>query len=329
MATIPSNKRQRIAEQSLNISNLPDGILCYVASYLAQPSRALFAVAMTSPSKSWTKDNFTTDSKHQQTIASILSSGTWDTLDFEDIEKSLTEKLTDDDVHAVLKCISAQDVLKKLKLTGCINITGRGLQVLRGSAVIEYIDLSLVKQFESPKLDPEPMISEADVIPILDSIVSANSNSLKMISDDYVLDSIVSEDNNSLQMIVFPKKWREAKTNELTQFLINYNQLLESRKPSCSRCDRDLPGENEMVVYKDDDHFYGTQSYCCYKCFAHCCYECVEEVDGLSCCDTCEREYCEDCVAFKGECCKGCWDCVPDVSNSKVVLGTIASQQND
>ena len=210
MVVATSNKRQRTAEQSLHISNLPDGILANAASYLVQPSRALFAVAMTAPSKSLTKDNFSTDSEHKQTVASILSSDVWGELDFGDIEKSLVVKLTDDDIHAVLKCISAQDVLKKLKLSGCINMTGRGLQVLRGSTVIEHIDLSLTKQYESPQLEQEPMIAEVYVIPILDSIISA--------------------DSNALEKIVFPKKWRLAKTTEFTQLLRNYNQLLERRE---------------------------------------------------------------------------------------------------
>ena len=144
-----SNKRQRTAEQSLNISNLPDGILAHAASYLAKPSRALFVVALTAREQ----DNFSIGSKHQQTVASILQSEQCSVLDFGDIEKSLALKLTDDDIHAVLKCISAQDVLKKLKLTGCLDLS---------------------------QLDPKPMISE-EVIPILESIVSEENNSLKMI----------------------------------------------------------------------------------------------------------------------------------------------------
>ena len=89
----------------------------------------------------------------------ILSSLEWDVLDFEDIEKSLAVKLMDDDLHAVLKCISAHDVLKKLKLSGCIN-TGYSLEPLRSSTVIELIDLSLAKQFESPRSVVESKLSE-------------------------------------------------------------------------------------------------------------------------------------------------------------------------
>ena len=109
----------------------------------------------------------------------ILSSLEWDVLDFEDIEKSLAVRLTDDDLHAVLKCINAHDVLKKLKLTGCINITGCSLEPLRSSTVIQLIDLSLAKQFESPRSVVESKISQEVVTPILDSIVSANGSSLK------------------------------------------------------------------------------------------------------------------------------------------------------
>ena len=65
---------------------------------------------------------------HRQSPIStaIVSASKWDTLDFEDINKELANKLTDDDINAVLKSINAHDVLKKLKLCGCINITGKG-----------------------------------------------------------------------------------------------------------------------------------------------------------------------------------------------------------
>ena len=292
MATTP-NKRQRTADQSLHISNLPEGILSHVASYLAQPAKALFAVAMTATSKSWTKGNFRIGSKHQQTVASIISSDEWDVLDFEDIEKSLAVKLTDD-VHSILKCISAQDVLKKLKLSGCINITGRALEPLRGSSIIEHIDLCLVKQYETPKLNPEPMISEEVVIPILDSIITTNGNSMKM--------------------IVIPKKWRLARTTELAEFLGNYNRLLESRNPKCSKCERGLDEsmrELDLAV-SEGTYYFGKQPYCCYKCTRNFCYESDCNVNGALDCCICEKVYCADCSPMltchicSWVICKGC-----------------------
>ena len=243
MATTSSNKRQRTGqEDALLLSDLPDGILSHAASFLASPQKALFGLSMTASSESWTNNNFSIVREHQQSTAAILKSDKWKLLDFEVIEKNLAVKLTDDDLHAVLKCISAQDVLKKLNLTGCINITGRALEPLRGSAVIEHIDLSLVKQYELPKLDPEPMISETDIIPVLDSIVS----------------------KDSLKLIVFPKKWRTAKTTELAEFLVRYNQLLDRRVPKCTKCEVRFEVDTrewDMAVSDiNDSNLFGKQS---------------------------------------------------------------------
>lgn len=176
-------------------------------------------------------------------------------------------------------CISAQDVLKKLKLSGCLSITGRCLELLRGSTIIEHIDLSLVTQFKSPKLDPEPMISEDLVIPILDSIISMNGISLKM--------------------IVFPKKWRTAKTDRFAQFLTNYNRLLESREPKCLNCEASLFEEKDYALMSSND-YYGTQSYCCHNCYHHFCYDCDDSGIGpLYCCETCDKECCADCAQIR------------------------------
>ena len=286
MATIPSNKRQRTAEQSLHISNLPDGILSHVASYLASPSKALFAVAMTSPSKSWTKDNFSIVGS-KQTAASILQSEQCDVLDFEDIEKSLAVKLTDDDLHTILKCINAQDVLKKLRLTGCINITGRGLQVLRGSSIVEYIDLSLVNHHESPAIN-DPMLSEETVLPILESVIDTA--------------------DNSLQFIMLPKIWRAKGSDMICQFLNKFDALLATRQLRCSYCNSTPENMSSLGwVCKDKDETFGLQNFRCHKCTACFCYDCDDfsEVYGggpLNYCKICEREYCHNCVIERSSC---------------------------
>ena len=272
MATIPSNKRQRTADQSLHISNLPDGILAHAASYLAQPSMALFAVAMTSPSKSWTKDNFTTDSEHQQTVASIISSGVWDALDFEDIDATLAHKLSDDDLQAVLKCINAQDALKKLKLSGC-NITGRCLELLRGSTTIEHIDLSIAKQFESPQLDYNPLILEEVVIPILDSIISTNGTSLKY--------------------LLLPNCWTHSTSDIITAFNRRYTNNLQNHGLTCSYCNEQLDEENSQIR-----HF---QDCVCYVCLKIACNTC-SNFEGhcfMGYCNTCEKDYCIHCVSVE------------------------------
>ena len=105
-----SNKRQRTDTSSnneLHINDLSDGLLVGIASYLAKPSVALFAIAM--------KPN---NSHPTQTSRAIISSTSWNVLDFSDVEKSLASKLSDNDIDKILRSIDAVNNLKILKLAG-------------------------------------------------------------------------------------------------------------------------------------------------------------------------------------------------------------------
>ena len=133
-------KRRRTASSApagLHLCDLPDALLVNVARYLSPPSRALFAASMTAPSLSWQDVNW--QREPSATSKAIISSMKNTTLDFEDVEKSLAKKLSDADIGAVLTCINAKDTLRILKLAGCINITGSGLEPLRGSTILELI----------------------------------------------------------------------------------------------------------------------------------------------------------------------------------------------
>ena len=110
MSSTQTNKRRRTNDTVTHITDLPIGILVDISEYLAQPSRAILAVAFTSPSSSWKNNNLM--HRLSSISAAIVSSSEWDILDFEDIEKSLAKRLSDDDMFAVLQCISAQNVLK-------------------------------------------------------------------------------------------------------------------------------------------------------------------------------------------------------------------------
>ena len=134
----PDIKQRRISAtdcspQSIScITDLPSGILAHAASFLAEPSKALFAIAL---------DKNSAASPNERSAAIVGSH--WDTLDFGEIEKELAIKLIDDDIEKVLQCIDAVNKVKRLKLTNCVNITGVGLVPLCGSAIINQIDLSL------------------------------------------------------------------------------------------------------------------------------------------------------------------------------------------
>ena len=63
-------------------------------------------------------------------------------MDFGDIDRNLARKLNDGDIGGILACIHAINTLKVLRLTGCVIVSGRGLEPLVGSVVLEEIDFS-------------------------------------------------------------------------------------------------------------------------------------------------------------------------------------------
>eukprot|EP00984_Skeletonema_dohrnii_P018372 scaffold8557_cov100-Skeletonema_dohrnii-CCMP3373.AAC.12 len=183
----PDIKRRRISAADGSprgircLTGLPSGILAHAASFLAVPSMALFAIAL---------DDDSAASPNERSAAIVGNQ--WDTLDFGEIEKELAVKLSDAHIEKVLLCIDAVNKVKRLKLTNCVNITGVGLEPLRGSLIIEQIDLSLVGEHQSPSISPEPQISCSHVLPILDSIIE--------------------REGCSLMHLQFPQVWREGPT---------------------------------------------------------------------------------------------------------------------
>ena len=292
-----TNKRQRTAADTLHINDLPIGFIVDVSAYLPKPSRAILAVAFTSSSL-WQNN----DLMHRLSPIStaIISASQWDILDFEDIDKELANKLTDDDFNALLKSISARDVLKRLKLCGCINITGIGLNPLRGSVVLEQIDLSLLKRYEEYrhyKRTDKVLISQEVVLPILENIIAS--------------------DECSLKYIAFPHKWRTEQdsitSSAMEEFGRRYSDMFRSRMLNCTQCNVSM---REHESWGGDGIYH---NYICYDCLKPFCGECRSNSNEgryyfLSYCETCNKDYCEDCEPFvecsSGDCYDGCRGCV-------------------
>ena len=277
-----------IRRNEFHITNLPNGLFADIASYLPKPSRALFAIAMT------------TEIQLQSIEASlvsqtILSSTNWDSLDFGDIERSLSNRLTDNDISNILIFIDAKCTLRSLMLTGCININGSGLYPLRESTALEKIDLSLVGYHEIPEIEPIPKISESCVLPILDSIIE--------------------KQGNSLHYFQLSSKWREHQSPELAQVLEKFHLLMESRRIRCFKCDRHIEHAEGCKWYstnsgEDQEDLYGLQNYTCCKCLKHFCYYHEDEQEEhLTFCSSCTREYCKSCSPAMNRCAK-CECCV-------------------
>ena len=260
-----SNKRQRTAE-SLCITDLPDGLLVGISSYLAKPSAALFVIAL--------------NQEETQTSNTIISATNWEVLDFSNIEKSLAAKLSDVSIDKILRSIDAANNLKILKLAGCVNITGSGLDVLRSSVVLEQIDMSLVGKNEVPLIEPEPLLSEDVVIPILDGIISRG---------------------NSLKQLELPKKWRNIASTQLEQFLERYDQYLRNQRYCCSKCDGLCVGTGDVWVHRERDEWYGSQNNTCSGCLNHFCYrlscDAANGNSSVDWCKKCEKGYCKSCTA--------------------------------
>lgn len=304
MATNGTSKRKRTAADTPHITDLPVGILVDVAAYLSKPSRAIFATAITAPSSSWKNDNL----MHRLSNRSraIISPLQWDILDFADIESTLAKKLTDNDIHAVLQCINAQDVLKRLKITGCVNIAGHGLKPISRSTTIQVIDLSIAKQHKYHPDALAALISYEAIIPILDSIISL--------------------DECAVRYTVFPESW-PIRSEMLEGFVRRYNERFENYGLTCPVCPPDEDSGLEPGQWMEHDHPYGArgpfgshrQGNICYQCLRPICYGCVipddDEHPFLKFCDVCNRDFCFDCQEMEACCVYEHVDGVPSARN--------------
>ena len=309
MATLDTNKRRKTAAATdrILLFDLPENIIVEVASYLPNPTCVMFAVASTAPSSAWKHNiNNLVHEQHPSSIGKVILSvqdrqdEPWSSLDFGDVEKSLASRLSDDDISAILLCIAAKNKLKRLNIAGCVNITGHGLRPLMRSIVLEQIDLGMAGKFESPNIDPEPMLSEVAI---------------------QVLDTIISSSNVcSLRHITLPKVWRDIRRDRssirstmLDSFIGRYNQYFDNRMITCSMCGKDCRGEdircrsvNEFCRQDSDNPWYGLQNHVCCQCTNIFCSDCSSDDNGelLDWCIICEKDYCRACNGFKQcDCC--------------------------
>ena len=88
---------------------------------------------------------------------------------------SLASRLTDEDLGAMLNCIYAKGQLKRLNLTYCFQLVGHGLEPLRGSTVLEKVDLGLVRHYEVPQAVDDARLSDEVVYEIFNDIVEGGS----------------------------------------------------------------------------------------------------------------------------------------------------------
>ena len=325
-----SIKRRKIdgsaSKDARCLTDLPKEALIHLATFLAAPSRALFAASLDGSSGSSDENisaiffsnqligsggpmNFREISAQlaQDHVQKILwemeALNQIDILDFGKIVKKYVVQLSDDGIMTILLCVDAVNTVKRLKLTNCTNLTGVGLEPLRGSTIIEQIDLSLVGKHQIEEIDPEPPISCEAVLPILDSIIS--------------------QDGCALKHLQFPDKWQRAEEQQYVTFITRYDQMLRSRSDVCClQCNESLAEGRWIHTY------YRSQKYTCYECLKHYCHACQDDdaYDVLPCCQECGRMYCQQCERMN--CCEindrhcGNYFCVDCVEAKECALCT-------
>ena len=348
-----------VGSNVLSLADLPNDQLVAIADYLPKTSRALFAVALTAPPSSFRATNWRCDindaskaiiesTKSLQLKYSPISVNNytyvsddmkkyyaaqrpWEMLSFVDVPTDMKGKLNDDTLGAILVCIGAKSSLKKLSISGCNRaVVGHGLEPLRGSIVLESINFGNIT-FYSGRNQQSPL-SEASVIPILESIIETDGNALREIS--------------------LPTEWRKGQSrNEepLSSFCSKFNRMMLGKEVKCLSCDQLVAGnaENTCQVCSKricstcnsiNDHGYYESSthnesvapisscnHCnqklcqqcgehrhCSKCNSVHCSLCAKE-DGVDAGRYCEGDYCENescCAACRvPEECGECWSC--------------------
>ena len=290
------------------MEDFPKNILTNISVYLTKTERVLYAVALTAPSKSWeNSDGMRTPSIASQIIISgpyykqnKLYDEKWVDLELDsDYYSSFPRhhKLNDGDICGILVCTDAIHNLEHLSLPFCTNVIGHGLNLLRGSSVLTDIDLSLVRRNGTTELNNRIRLSERAVLPILSSIIENGTN--------------------SLQHLRLPKIWRDIQSITLTNFLYNYNTILNQANIGCDGCTGGIcRGTDEQSWFAIEGTRYGLQNFTCFTCTNHYCHECEDE--GLKFCVECESKNCPSCgdmftckVCNKSRCeeCEGSWRC--------------------
>ncbi len=288
-----------------NIQDIAVEPLTHVASFLPAPSRAMFALALSSEWCWGDKDEAADSVCWIDREAGLVCSGSakiageYDTLDFGDIEEELAKRLTDDHISDILLCLERLTLnnnrIRKLRLTNCINITGKGLWRLRKSKKIEQIDLSMVPEHTIPsELNPatEGRLEFRHVVEVLDSIVSLQRSSLKYLH--------------------LPRFWRcypvtrvassvrsiGALEPQINEFFTRYKQMWEKRVNVCASCTSEF---KPQICTRDSNGHAVMQENTCSICLKHYCFACEYEngKELIALCSRCERVHCQDCMKME------------------------------
>ena len=128
--------------------NLVDLPLTAILDYLPSTNCITLAVALTAPSSSFSATGWNNAKLSTASKAVLASKEYWE-LDFAEI-REFADDPSDDDLRALLLSIDAKNTLRTLRMEGCAQIVGHGLEPLRGSTVLERLVLHGNAKFAEP-----------------------------------------------------------------------------------------------------------------------------------------------------------------------------------
>ena len=284
----------------MNIQDLPNETLTKIAGYLAFPSQAIVAVALTAESAKFRMITYESQilKVSKDIITSAISScDDWDTVDFGDIELSLTARLSDDDIESIFAILLRCELdhrVRSVFFTGCMGIKGNCIRPLRYFANLLHVDLSLVGR-NSGAYETDVCSLEHDaVIDILNLHVRGWG---------------------CLKLVRLPDKFIRDPSDETRQFLHELSESIERRGGACSNCDAALGflEYQRAIEYHNGSSSivpsYGRSLTCCGRCLEDFC-----QMSGchMFFCQNCRTNSCRECVSFDAchVClCRICNDC--------------------
>lgn len=204
-----------------------------------------------------------------------------DIVTFNDCDNFCASTFSDFDLKQILVLIDAVNHLKILRLCGCTQIEGHGLEPLRGSTVIEKLDISIRYRFERwDENSSKFRISPGAIVPILNSILDADGSRLKHIQ--------------------FPNFSEED--DAFSQLLARYNNLAIK----CDKC-KVVDVDRGLSI----EEFNGIEGRTCYECDKHYCSDCQRVIarrlfgNSFRTCKNCRKATCPDCCEVRN--CSECW----------------------
>ena len=281
MDSFDSSKRRRTTLASPNLVDLP---LTAIADYLPSTNRILLAIALTASSSfsatGWNNAKLSTASK-----AVLASKECWE-LDFAEISEYAGDP-SDEDLRALLLIIDAKNTLKTLRIGGCTQIVGHGLEPLRGSTILERLVLHGNAKFAEP---------------IVYSIINAIYSSDKVLDRLELLHDLQSyirearDDTSSPFHEICTNIQQTLLANGLCEYCTKpFAQCSTCPKQGCTNCGNDFPptscnycGETFCDDCDDSAECNGRRSVFCSACAQ------LDTVDDARYC-----RYCSDYHCFK------------------------------